>query len=234
MAGRFIGIGVGPGDEDLITIKAVNTLKAVDIIVCPQRKRKNGSIAYNIAEKYILDTTQKLYLEFPMIHDTDKLKEKWRENADIIGQKIKENKNVAFLTLGDPTVFSTYMYLVPLLKEKGIGVETIPGITSFCAVAAKVSVPLTTWEETLAIVPLKKGCQSAMEALDNFDNVVIMKPSHDSKKLGEELIKRGLEDKFILISKCSTDEETIITDINQLLEEDIPYLSTMIVKRKGL
>ena len=234
MPGKFIGIGVGPGDEDLITIKAVNTLKEVDIIVCPESKMKQGSIAYNTAEKYISQATEKLYLEFPMIHDKAKLNEKWNENADIIGEKIKENKNVAFLTLGDPTVFSTYMYLVPLLKMRGIEVETIPGITSFCAVASKVSVPLTTWEETLAIVPLKKGCQSAIEALDNFDNVVIMKPSHDSKKLGEELIKRGLEDKFILISKCSTDEEKIVTDINQILEDDIPYLSTMIVKRKGL
>lgn len=234
MPGKFIGIGVGPGDEDLITIKAVNTLKDVDIIVCPQSKKKEGSIAYNIAEKYISETTEKLYLEFPMIHDKAKLKEKWSENADIISEKIKKNKNVAFLTLGDPTVFSTYMYLVPLLKTRGIEVETIPGITSFCAVASKVSVPLTTWEETLAIVPLKKGCQSAIEALDNFDNVVIMKPSHDSNRLAEELIKRGLEDKFILISKCSTDEEKIVTDINQIVEEDIPYLSTMIVKRKGL
>lgn len=234
MAGRFIGIGVGPGDEALITIKAVETLKKVDIIACPEGKRKKGSFAYDIAKKYIPDTTEKLYLEFPMIHDQRLLEEKWSENADIIADHVKKGKVIAFLTLGDPTVFSTYMYLVPLLIDRGINVETIPGVTSFCAVASKVNVPLTKWEETLAVVPLKKGCQSAIEALDNFDNVVIMKPSHDSKKLGEELIKRGLDDKFILVSKCSTEHENVTTDINDLLKEDIPYLSTMIVKKKGL
>jgi precorrin-2/cobalt-factor-2 C20-methyltransferase len=124
------------------------------------------------------------------------------------------------------------MYLLPLLEE-GVAVETIPGITSFCAVAANQNLPLALWEETFGIVPLKHGCASAEQALEHYDNVVIMKPSHDSERLAEILEEKGLDDKFVMISKCSTDIQQVTTDVNVLKEGNVPYLSTMIVKRKG-
>jgi len=232
MAGKFVGIGVGPGDPDLLTVKAIKAIEAADTLVCPEARNGKGSFAFEIAEQYIPKDTNILTLEFPMVHDHDVMMAAWKENAKIISERVKKGENVAFLTLGDPTVYSTYMYLLPLI-DQDIKVETIPGITSFCAVAANQNLPLALWEETFGIIPLKHGCESAEKALDHYDNVIIMKPSHDSEKLAEILESKGLQDKFVMISKCSTDIQQVTTDIQTLKDGKVPYLSTMIVKRKG-
>jgi len=232
MAGKFVGIGVGPGDPDLLTVKAIKAIEAADTLVCPEARNGKGSFAFEIAEQYIPKDTNILTLEFPMVHDHDVMMAAWKENAKIISERVKKGENVAFLTLGDPTVYSTYMYLLPLI-DQDITVETIPGITSFCAVAANQNLPLALWEETFGIIPLKHGCESAEKALDHYDNVIIMKPSHDSEKLAEILESKGLQDKFVMISKCSTDIQQVTTDIQTLKDGKVPYLSTMIVKRKG-
>ncbi len=233
MKGKLIGIGVGPGDPELLTIKAVNTIKKLDVVICPEAKTGKGSFAFDIAKQYIQNHTEVLVLLFPMVHDMEVMQRSWKENAAIIEQKIREGKTVGFITLGDPAVYSTYMYILPYLSDDII-VETIAGITSFSAIAATQNLPLVLWEESFGVTALKKGAQSVEKVLDVYDNTVIMKPSHDPQRLAEILEEKDLADKFVLISKCSTDEEIITRDINDLKRGDIPYLSTLIVKRKGI
>ncbi|RKD30599.1 precorrin-2 C(20)-methyltransferase [Thermohalobacter berrensis] len=234
MKGKFYGIGVGPGDPELITIKGVKILKSVDVVVYPESKVGKGSIALDIAKGYLRKDIEKINLHFPMIHDRKALEEKWQENAQIIKNKLNEGKDVAFLTLGDPTVYSTYMYIVPFLKQYKVEIETIPGITSFCSVASRVNIPLAEGKESFCILPLMKDEEKLEKMLDNFDNVIIMKPSHANQMLAEKLIDKGYEDKFVLISKCGTDKEKISYDIESLKDEKIPYLSTVIVKKGGI
>ncbi len=234
MKGKFYGIGVGPGDPELLTLKAIRILKNIDIVISPETKKGKGSIALDIAKDYLRDDIEKLNLIFPMTYDEKVLNEKWKENAEIINLKLEEGKNIAFLTLGDPMVFSTYMYLIPPLRKQGVDIETIPGITSFCAVASTVEVPLSAGEESLCILPLRRDCENLDEVLDSFDNIVVMKPSHDNKLLGEKLIERGYGDKFVLVSKCGTSEEEVSYDIDRLKDKDVPYLSTVIIKKRGI
>lgn len=234
MKGKFYGIGVGPGDPGLLTVKAVELIRQADVIVCPESKKDEGSIALRIAAPYLKAETEQLPLVFPMTHDQDILRAAWRENAIRIHEETEKGKNLVFLTLGDPTVFSTYMYMVPYLLEQGVEVETVPGITSFTAVASQMNLPLTLGHETLAVVPLMKGCANVRAALENFDNCVIMKPSHDSEALGALLTEMGLQDNFVLISRCGTPEETRCTDVHELTAGNVPYLSTMIVKKGGI
>ncbi len=113
-------------------------------------------------------------------------------------------------------------------------IVTVPGITSFTAVASRMNLPLALGDESFGIVPLMEGCESAEKALEAFDNCVIMKPSHDNEKLATILEDKDLQDKFVLIEKCGTDQERIVHDINELKNGKVPYLSTMIVKRKGV
>lgn len=233
MSGRFIGIGVGPGDPELVTVKAVKAIKNLDVIVCPEARDGKGSFAFDIAKGYIPENVKILTLAFPMVHNRDVMEAAWKKNAKIIEKEVKAGQNVGFLTLGDPTVYSTYMYILPYL-DTNIPVETIPGVTSFCTVAASQNLPLVLWEESFGVVPLKKGGAAVEKALDVYDNVVIMKPSHDARVLAEILESRSLADKFVLISKCSTDEQQVSTDIKTLKEGSVPYLSTLVVKRKGL
>ncbi|MGF7057497.1 precorrin-2 C(20)-methyltransferase [Brassicibacter mesophilus] len=234
MVGKFYGIGVGPGDPELITVKAVNILKNIDVVVCPEGKKDTESIAFNIAKDYLSDDMQTLKLHFPMTYNENTLNEKWKENAQIIADVLRSGKNIAFLTLGDPSVYSTYMYLLPFLRERDIDIETIPGITSFCASASRVNIPLASGDETLCILPLRRGLDGLDEILDNFDNIVIMKPSHDNKKLADKINERKLNDNFVMISKCSNNEEEISHSVGRLRDQQVPYLSTVIIKKGGI
>ena len=228
---KFYGIGVGPGDPELITIKAVKTLQYVDIVICPEAKKDKGSIALNIVRQYLKENTEIIFLTFPMTHDKKAVTSKALENSLVIKNEIDKGKNIGFITIGDPMVFSTYINLLPHLKSKGIQIETIPGITSFCAVAGRVNIPLCTKEETLGILPLMKDCFSLDKMLNDYDNLVIMKPSHDSAKMADILEAKGYSNKFVLVSKCGTEEEEICYDIDKLRKEKVHYLSTLIVKK---
>ncbi|WP_427338804.1 precorrin-2 C(20)-methyltransferase [Caloranaerobacter sp. DY30410] len=233
--GIFYGVGVGPGDPELITIKAKKILNEVDVIICPEKRESAGSFAYKIAKEHIKSNAEIMYLTFPMVYDENELQNKWEENASIIAKMVNKGKTVAFITLGDPTIYSTYMYLLHYLKKYDIEVKTIPGITSFCSVSSSLNMPIAEWEEGFSVVPLRKGDNDKLKrALDNFENVIVMKPANDCKILANELLKRGLENNFVLISKCGTEEERIITDINVIINEKIPYLSTIIIKKNGL
>lgn len=234
MVGKFYGIGVGPGDPELITVKAVNILKKINVVVCPEGKKDTESIAFNIAKDHLPHDVQTLKLHFPMTYNENTLNEKWKENAQIIADVLYSGKNIAFLTLGDPSVYSTYMYLLPFLRQSRIEIETIPGITSFCASASRVNTSLASGDETLCILPLRRGLDGLDEILDSFDNIVIMKPSHDNKKLADKINERNLNDKFVMISKCSNNEEEISYSIDRLRDQQVPYLSTVIIKKGGI
>lgn len=233
MKGKFYGIGVGPGDPELITLKAISAIEKADILICPDAGKGKKSIALEIGEAYVKDSTERVAMTFPMVYDEDVLNKSWEANAVEIEKYINDGKNVAFITLGDPGVFSTFMYIVPFLVEKSIEIETIPGVTSFSAVASTMNLPICLWEETFTVVPLQKDVTSARIAIENSDNVIIMKPSYANKELAELLIEKGLQENFVMISKVSTHKQNIVRDINVLKDEKVPYMSTIIVKRKG-
>ena len=109
--GKLFGIGVGPGDPGLLTVKAVETIKNADIIITPKTEKKDGSVAYNIARKYIPENVEILPMVFQMSNDMEAVNAQWKENRKIIAQKLDEGKNLVFLTLGDPMLYSTYMYI---------------------------------------------------------------------------------------------------------------------------
>lgn len=231
---KVIGIGVGPGDPELITVKAINSIKKCEVIVVPVSKGGKNSVAYEIAKEYIHEGCVVLEQLFPMTHDKKELEVNWDDNAKEISEHVKEGRNVGFLTLGDPSFYSTYMYLVPRLQAYDIEIETVPGVTSFSAVAASENLKIGEWEEPVGIVPLKEDGKTLIDALDTFNNIVVMKPSHNMDFIYETLKDRNLDKNFVLISKCSTKDHTVIKDIEKLKEGRIPYLSTMIIKKAGL
>ncbi len=234
MKGKLYGIGLGPGDPDLVTLKAIKTLEKVDVVICPQSKGDKESIAFNIANVYLKEDVEVITLHFPMIYDEKELQEKWAENANIINKILISGKDVGFLMIGDPTIYSTYMYIVPLVKELGNEVETIPGVTSFCASAARINNPLAKADETFSVVPLRRNMKNLDKILSSHDNIIIMKPSYNNKALAQMLIEMKLEKNFALISKCGVDEENISYDIEDLKSDKLPYMSIVIIKKGGL
>ncbi len=230
MKGKFYGVGVGVGDEEELTLKAVRILKEADILVLPEAKKSEGSTAFEIVKNYLREDAEKLFLEFPMLEDV-KEKEKIRvENAKAIREELEKGKTVVFLTIGDPMIFSTYTYILEHLEETDV-VETVPGITSFGSMASRLNIPLVIGDEDLKIVSLNKNTDIHKE-IENNTNIVFMKLSRNFERLKKALEDTENLENSILISNCGKGNEEIITDVANT--EKVHYFSTLILKKGGL
>ena len=230
MKGKFYGVGVGVGNEEELTLKAVRILKNADVLVLPEAKKNEGSTAFEIVKNYLGENTEKLFLEFPMLEDVNEKEKSRRSNAERIKEELEKGKNVVFLTIGDPMVFSTYTYILLYLEETD-HVETIPGITSFTSMASRLNIPLVIGDEDLKIVSLNKNTDIYKE-IENNTNIVFMKLSRNFERLKKALEDTGNLENSILISNCGKENEEIVEDITKA--ENIHYFSTLILKKGGL
>ena len=231
MTNKFYGIGVGVGDPEELTIKAINTLKKLDVVLLPEAKTGDGSVAYEIAKEYMKTDIEKIFVEFPMLKSVEDRINARKENAKIVEKLLDEGKNVGFLTIGDTMTYSTYVYLLEHLPEKYL-VETVPGISSFVDMASRFNFPLMIGDETLKVISLNKKTDIEFE-LEHNDNIVFMKVSRNFENLRDTLIKTGNIDKVIMVSNCGKETQKVYYDIKNLTEDDIPYFTTMIVKKGG-
>ncbi|MBT9141633.1 MAG: Cobalt-precorrin-2 C(20)-methyltransferase [Dehalococcoidia bacterium] len=232
MSGIFYGIGVGPGDPELLTIKAAQVLSQVDAVIAPRGEKAEDSIALAIARHYLKEGAQVTRLTFPMVSDQQELNRAWEENKDIILNLLVKGQKVAFLTLGDPMLFSTYIYIFRLLRDSGYPLVTIPGITSFSHLASRLGIPLTEKDETLTIVPATAGEEILDRVLDCSGNLVLMKVYRSLPVIVEKLKKSGHLENAVMVSKCGWDDEEIYYDLEKIQGDRIHYLSTIIVKKK--
>ncbi|WP_042349358.1 cobalt-factor II C(20)-methyltransferase [Bacillus massiliigorillae] len=231
---KFYGIGTGPGDSGLVTVKAVQTLKNCDILYTPEPKKNSKSLAYSIVESYLPSDLIVKQRHFPMSYNQAEKMKAWQNIAEEIEQDVKAGNNVGFITLGDPMIYSTYSYLLELLAGH-IETETIPGISSFSNIASSVGMPLVMDEETLAVIPCTVGSEAIEQALTHFSAVILMKVTSDFSLVLQLLRKYGLLEQATLVSDSSMKSEQIISDLSQFTgEEKISYFSTIIVKRSAV
>lgn len=234
--GVLYGIGVGPGDPELLTVKAVRAIEAADVVISPTGKRGKPSIALRIAEPYIAKRQRCITMDFPMLSlsaEREALDAQWQENADAIQAILDRGENAVFLTLGDPMVYSTYSYVMAYLLARGLAVETVSGIPSFCNLAARLNIPLTQGEESLGVVGMTEPIEKVRAVLDAHQNIVVMKVSAGNAALAKELSARGLERHFVMVSNIGMDSQQVTTDIGALVGK-VPYLSTVLIKKSGL
>ena len=154
MKGTLYGVGVGPGDPELMTLKAVRMIRENEIIAVPGADVKE-TVAYKIAVQAVPELEEKelLPIYMPMTHDAKELEENHAKGAKALEACLDQGKNVVFLTLGDPCVYSTFSYLQHRVEADGYHTELVSGITSFCAAAARLNISLSEWNEQLHIVP---------------------------------------------------------------------------------
>lgn len=234
MAGKLYGVGVGPGDPELITLKAKRILEEADCIAIPKTSADKESLALSIVGGMLGDEKEIIELLFPMSFDEKLLESSWNKAIAEIRDKLDAGRNVAFITLGDPTVYSTYMYIHKVLRQQGYETEVIPGITSFCASAARIGISLGENRETIAVVPSAYECENLDDIIDKFDNVVLMKISRRFAKLKEKLKEKGLDDKAVLVSRCGLEGEMVEFDLEKVEEDALSYFTTMIIKKNGV
>ena len=231
--GYFIGVGVGPGDPELLTVKAVKAIESADVIIAPRTEKKEDSVALTIAQCYIKPETEVLPVIFPMNFNADEQDAYWEAGRGIIAEKVQQGKKVVFLTLGDPMLYSTYIYVYRLLQDIGIDGTTIPGINSFSAIASRLGRPLAEGNDVLTIIPATLSAERLSQVLDASDSAVLMKVYRKFPQVLEALEKKELLDQAMMISRCGLDGENICLDLREQKPEDLNYLSTVLTRRRG-
>lgn len=228
-------IGVGPGDPELLTLKAVRILSEIKCICVPKGKEEGNSLALSIVEGALnLEGKEIIPAYFPMKKTTachGEMDTKWQETAETIMDRINKGMSVAFITLGDPTLYSTFFYLYDRLLElnPGLNIQIIPGVSSINAAASRAGIPLGLADEKVAILPANY-VDNLEETLQRFDTVILMKVHKVFDSIRKTLGDMGILDRAMYISRAGMIDERIFNDLNAVKAEDLDYFSMMIVK----
>ena len=228
----FYGIGVGVGSPGAVTKNGIDVLNTLDILYVPTAKKtEKFSVAHNIVKDYLNDDTIIKERHFPMNYDTKELQESWKSIAGEIENDVLEGKRVGFVTIGDPMIYSTYIYLLKILKDK-INITTIPGITSFLDIAAKNNFPLVEGEDALVIVPATIGEDKIRSYIKNESSIVLMKVYKNYEDILKLIIEEKLDNCSIAVSNSSKDEEVVYKNICDMKKEDVSYYTTILINKK--
>ena len=225
--GKLWGVGVGPGDPELLTVKAVRVLREADVVIVPDAS-SGDKVALNIAKDY-LKGKKIQFVKTPMVRDKAVMDAAHEQAADTISALLDEGKQVVFLTLGDPAIYSTYMYIHQKVLNRGYLVEVVPGIPSFCAAAARLNQSLCLGREPLTIIP---ASHDQNDLIDLPGNKVFMKAGRSILELQQALAEKGLLEGASMVENCSMENEHVYPHFADL-KEPSGYFSLVIVKGDG-
>jgi precorrin-2/cobalt-factor-2 C20-methyltransferase len=230
--GTLYGIGVGPGDPDLITMKAVKILKKVDVIFAAASSKNQHSQAVNIAKSYIPETTEIAMLPFPMTQDKSVAQKAWDEHARNIIALLEQGQDAAFVTLGDSMIYATYGYILQSVQRLAphLNIVSIPGVTSFQAAAARLNRTLVEGEESLLLLSGVNGGDRLRRFAGKAENVAILKAYRKVKDIVSALDETRMMENSIAITSCGLSDEEIIEDI-RTLEKRTPAYWTLILAK---
>lgn len=228
MKGKLFGVGVGPGDPELLTLKAVRIIEECEVLAVPQTSGEKNA-ALDIVSK-VIDISKKdvLYLPFLMVKEKEKIDERHSENAEKIARVLKNGKNAALINLGDISIFSTFSYIQKKIEKMGFETEVCPGVPSFCAVAASVKTSLTSMKEPLHIIPaLHKDVRDYI----NLEGTKVFMKAGNSLKSIHEMVLENPEFLACAVTNCGMENERVYFDLSDS-EEQAGYFTTVIVRKK--
>ena len=232
--GSFYGVGVGPGDPELLTIKAQKTLQKVAVISFTQLDDGKESYALSVV-RGVLEAAKPEFLAItiPSDDETPVSPQTWTDAAAEIAGHLSQGKDVAFITEGDPMLYSEFFQVLGSVKSvvPDLEFEIIPGVSSVMAAAASSGMPLVTHGQRLTILPKVYGIDDLREAIANSDTTVLMEVDHDLLQALANLEKLGLTGKATYVRQASTSRENVVEDISKLEAEDLDYFSLLIIRR---
>jgi len=232
-------IGCGPGDPDLLTVKAVERINEAQLIFAPTSKLGKPSIALSIVRKYLNEDATTVDLLFPMTKDKDLLKMQWKDNADQLARAVLKGKRTVYLTVGDPSLYSTWIYMHKEIAKnyKNIEIEIIPGIPSMFAFAAGARISLAEGEETVGIVPACYDMDRIKRTASSCDTVIFLKDGRYFDSVIQMLSEAGFDDesRIIIAQDVSSDSEIMkiakLGDLKNFKTQSGKYFSIMVAKR---
>jgi precorrin-2/cobalt-factor-2 C20-methyltransferase len=230
---KIYAVGVGPGDPELLTRKAERILRQVPVICAPTASPSDSSYALSIVQPFLDLSRQEVVVQvFPMRRDQTGLDEFWETAADDVAERVQGGQDVAFITIGDPFLYSTFLYIYRIFREKypDIPIEVVPGVSSINAAAVAAGMPLGMASERIAIIPAAFEEENLRQILLDFDTVVLMKVSRVFDGIYALLQELGLEKNGAFIRRVGSAEEAVVFDLASLVGQKLDYLSLLIVK----
>jgi precorrin-2/cobalt-factor-2 C20-methyltransferase len=238
---EVVCIGCGPGDPDLVTVRAATLLKNADIIFAPTAREGKPSIALSIVQKYLNATVETVSLIFPMVKDKEYTRQYWRKNADQIVEAAKMGKKVVYVTVGDPSLYSTWIYIQREITSRypEIHLIIIPGIPSVFAFAAQAKISLAEGDETLGIIPACYDLDKVKRTANSCDTLVFLKDGRYFVDVINMLGDAGFSDESVITiaQDVSVGKEVMkrnnLKELRQNKETTEKYFSLMVAKRKN-
>ena len=233
--GTLYGIGVGPGDPDLIPLKSIKIIKRVEVIFAASSTKNAHSQAVKIAAPHIPETSQVRLLPFPMTKDLAEKEACWQAHARTVIAEMEKGHDVAFLTLGDSLTYATYGYVLKyvLALAPGAPVVTVPGITAYQAAAARVNRPLVEGEESLLVVSGVEGGHRLRQFSQQVENVVFMKAYRNAGDISDALEEAHMLEHSVAVANCCLENEEVIEDIRTLKQRVPGYWTLILAKKNG-
>ena len=235
-------VGCGPGDPELLTIKAVNLIKSAEVIFAPTAREGKPSIALSVVDQYVDKSTKTVNLVFPMVKDRESLKDYWMRNAGEIADTVRSGKKVVYLTVGDPALYSTWIYIHRELKKSHSDIEIgiVPGVASVFAIANKAKISLAEGEETVAIVPACYDMDRVKRTAAACDTVIFLKDGRYFDNVIDTLGQAGFPDHAMLaIAQDVSAPEGEILEVTTLADQrgrkgpTEKYFSIMVAKKNA-
>lgn len=225
MKGKIYGVGVGPGDPELMSLKAVRLIRENNVIAVPGKEPKE-SVAYRIAAASVPEIAQKelVGIHMPMLRDRKLIEEEHRKGAAALEKLLDRGENIVYLTLGDPTVYCTFSYLQHILEADGYSVELVPGVPSFCAAAARLNLPLAEWDEPIHIIPAVHRTDSKLDLPGTY---VLMKSASHMAEIKKLLSESGRD--VSAVENCGMESEKIYRSADEI-PDDAGYFSLIVAK----
>ena len=231
--GTLYGIGVGPGDPDLITLKAVKILNRVDVVFAAASTQNPHSLALRIVRPHIPEATPVELLHFPMTRDRSATRRAWEANARRMVAVLESGRDAAFLTLGDSLTYSTFGYLMKHVQAATphIAVQTVPGITSYQAAASRLNTPLVEGEGSLMIVSGATGGDRLRSLSPKPETVVFLKAYRNLKDICAAIEESGLYPHCAAVKNCGQPNEEVVVDIEALCRQKPDYWTLIIARQ---
>ena len=232
---EFYGIGVGPGASDLMTLRAVRIMNEVEVLIVPRPNPYAKSLAWRIASPNLKprEDQERCFLTFPMSKDPEVLLPHWQHAVKLITERIAEGKRVAFLTQGDPVVYSTFIYIYEMLlaERPTLRCEIVPAVTSLSAVPAACGQPLVDGQQSLAVIPATYGTEHLRSVLQSFDSIILMKVGSVVSKVRTILEELGLLNHAYFCERATAAEQRIVRDLRDIREDRCAYFSMIVVRK---
>ena len=226
-------VGVGPGDPELLTRKAERVLRSVDVILAPVSNPSEASVALSTIREFIDEGRQEIIVhQFPMTSDKARLLTAWQGAADLIAAHAEAGRSVAFITIGDPLFYSTFIYLLRILREQWpqLPIEIIPGISSINAAASEALIPLVEGDERMVVIPATAGIEQIKTALESYETVVLLKVKSLFPAIIELLRATSKEQSTVFVERVGSSRQKVLTDFDLIAAHSPDYLSLMIIK----